>query len=90
MITLGTWSSPKVSGTRPPPCSAFSFTMIDDHHAVLFGGVQFDGGKKWTNDTYILDLKIMVSTCILTLLLYYTRSVQSSHSKQLQFHCMFK
>ena len=51
--------------------------MIDDHQAVLFGGFQSDGQLKWTNDTYILDLKIMVSTCIKTLLLYYTRKVQS-------------
>ena len=36
--------------------------MIDDHHAVLFGGVQSDGGEKLTNDTYILDLKIMASS----------------------------
>ena len=54
----GTWSSPNVSGTRPPPCAAFSFTMIDGHHAVLFGGYQTGIGK--SNDAFILDLTTMV------------------------------
>ena len=57
----GTWSSPAVSGERPPPCSAFTFTMIDDNHAVLFGGFQAPGPKE-TNDVYILDLARMVRT----------------------------
>ena len=39
--------------------------MIDDHHAVLFGGVQYYGGEKRINGIYILDLKIMVSTRIM-------------------------
>ena len=60
-----------MSGTRPPPCSDFSFTMIDDHHAVLFGGVQSDDKLKCTNDVYILDLKIMASTCTIILLYIY-------------------
>lgn len=55
----GKWSSPTVGGTRPPPCSYFTLTMIDDHHAVLFGGYQF--GRGMTNDAYILDLIRMVS-----------------------------
>ena len=54
----GIWSSPVISGTRPPPCSAFSFTMVDDYRVVLFGGNQ---GPKETNDVYILDLTRMAS-----------------------------
>ena len=54
----GTWSSPTVSGTRPPPCAGFSFTMIDGHHAVLFGGYQPGIGR--SNDAFILDLTTMV------------------------------
>ena len=52
----GTWSSPTLRGTRPPPCSSSSLTMIDDHRAVLFGG-------RSTKDVYILDLTGMV--CVL-------------------------
>ena len=54
---LGTWSSPVVSGTRPPPCDSFSLTMIDDHQAVMFGGIHSGGTS---NDVYILDLTRMV------------------------------
>ena len=56
-ITTGTWSSIVCTGTRPPPCSAFTLTMIDNHRAVLFGGWQ--GGHR-SNDAYILDMSIMV------------------------------
>ena len=55
----GTWSSPKVRGTRPPPCSDFSLTMIDDHCAVLFGGLQ-PPGPRAIKEVYILDLTGMV------------------------------
>ena len=55
----GTWSSPPITGTRPPPCADFSFTKIDEQHAVLFGG-QGQGGVV-TNNAYLIDLKRMVS-----------------------------
>ena len=45
-------------GTRPPPCIYFSFTMVDESHAVLFGGYSDSG---LTNDVYMLDLSRMVS-----------------------------
>ena len=53
----GKWSSPTISGTRPLPCNGFSFTWIDDHHAVLFGGRQHEGRN---NDVYIFDMTRMV------------------------------
>ena len=55
----GTWSSPPITGTRPPPCAYFSFTKIDEQHAVLFGGQ----GQRYviTNNAYLIDLKKMVS-----------------------------
>ena len=56
---IGTWSSPPITGTRPPPCAYFSFTKIDEQHAVLFGG-QGQGGHV-TNNAYLIDLKKMVS-----------------------------
>ena len=60
----GTWSSPKVSGTRPPPCSHFSLTMMDNDHVVLFGGVQ--SGWRKSSEVYILNLLRMVSCVELT------------------------
>ena len=58
-LSPGVWSSPAVSGTRPPPCAAFSLTMVDDHHAVMFGGRHHTGQRR--NDVYTLDLARMVS-----------------------------
>ena len=55
----GTWSSPPITGTRPPPCTQFSFTKIDEQHAVLFGGQGH--GRLVTNNAYLIDLKKMVS-----------------------------
>ena len=55
----GTWSSPTLRGTGPPPCTSFSLTMIDDRRAVLFGGLQ----PPATKEVYILDLTGMV--CVL-------------------------
>ena len=57
-LSPGVWSSPAVSGTRPPPCNAFSLTKVDDHHAVMFGG-NYSGQRR--NDVYTLDLARMVS-----------------------------
>ena len=57
---VGIWSSPTISGTRPPPCSHFTFTNINDHQAVMFGG-QTPGGTKM-NDIYLFDFEKMVST----------------------------
>ena len=56
MISSGTWSSITCTGTRPPPCAAFSLTMIDNHRAALFGGTQ----AGCINDAYTLDLATMV------------------------------
>ena len=54
----GTWSSPLMTGSRPPPCSDFSFTTVDNNRAVVFGG--FQPGRGHVNDVYILDFKDMV------------------------------
>ena len=53
-----------MTGTRPPPCRDFSFTMVDDSHAVLFGG--YNLGSRFINDVYMLDLSRMVSCVELT------------------------
>ena len=56
--SVGKWSIPTTTGPRPPPCSYFSFTAINGHQAVLFGGRQSDGR---INDCYLIDFASMVS-----------------------------
>ena len=53
ILNLGIWSSRQMKGERPPPCSVFSFTKIDQHRAVLFGGYQPDNGR--VNELYIFN-----------------------------------
>ena len=62
-LPLGSWSSPSVKGSRPPPCSDFSLTMIDEEHAVMFGGYSSSSG--WSADVYVLHLPTMVSDLLL-------------------------
>ena len=56
--TAGVWSCPATTGDRPPPCSALTFTAVDDRRAVLFGGYNEKQGQM--NDVFIIDLSIMV------------------------------
>ena len=57
LIFAGKWSSPLTTGSRPPPCSSFSFTSINNHQAVLFGGNQ--QGRR-VNDCFLIDFESMV------------------------------
>ena len=56
-FTAGVWSCSATTGERPPPCSDFTFTAIDDRRAVLFGGTNTEGCM---NDVYIIDFHTMV------------------------------
>ena len=56
--TAGVWSCPATTGKRPPPCSAFTFTAVDDRRAVVFGGRNIKQGRM--NDVYIIDFHTMV------------------------------
>ena len=69
LLFAGKWSSPPTTGRRPPPCSFFSFTAINDHQAVLFGGNQpqpptvFGGRSQQgsrVNDCFLMDFESMV------------------------------
>jgi len=51
------WSSPPTTGPRPPPSTQFSFTAINNHQAVLFGGRQPHGR---VNDCYLMNFESMV------------------------------
>ncbi|XP_064393791.1 kelch domain-containing protein 2-like [Halichondria panicea] len=57
----GVWSSPELRGERPPPCSSFTFTMVDQHRAVLFGGYQ-PGRDDRVNEVYLFDFRTMEVT----------------------------
>ena len=60
-ILPGTWSSPHISGTRPPPCDYFSSTKISPTQAIIFGG-------RYHNDfcdhIFLLDLTTMVRNIV--------------------------
>ena len=62
-----------MKGSRPPPCSYFSLTMIDEEHAVMFGG--YSGGSGYSADVYILYLPTMVSSLLLHITLIVCLSV---------------
>ena len=62
-LSLGSWSSPSVKGSRPPPCAGFSLTMIDEERAVMFGG--WNHKMKYFNDVYIVHMSTMVSCLLL-------------------------
>eukprot|EP00731_Ephydatia_muelleri_P031884 Em0023g391a len=47
------WISPMTTGPRPPPCAAFSFTKVDCHRVLLFGGRQVNAR---VNEIHILDM----------------------------------
>jgi len=56
------WSSPDMSGDRPPPCEKCTLTAIDPFTLLMFGGYT---GKKYFNDIYILDFAAMVCVCVM-------------------------
>ena len=58
LLSVAEWSSPLTTGPWPPPCSNFSFTAINHHMAVLFGGVQPEHDA--VDDVYIIDFQSMV------------------------------
>ena len=57
----GVWVAQSTTGERPPPQSCSTFTKIDSHRAVLFGG------SVGSNSTYVLDVDTWVqslSACV--------------------------
>ena len=61
-MAIGYWTIPDITGETPKPCAAASFTKVDQHTAVLFGGRQKEGRvndlailnmEKWVNNVYI-------------------------------------
>ncbi len=54
----GNWSVPEFRGERPPPCSNFTFTKVDQYRAVYFGGMV--AGGHMVNTLYLIDFRSMV------------------------------
>ena len=50
----GEWSSPAVTGTKPPPLTRFSFTKVDSRRAVVYGGLMEN--LLQSGDAYVLEL----------------------------------
>ena len=58
-------SLPTFTGTTPPPNSYFTFTAIDDHRALVFGGhVTLGRNDSRTDSLYLIDFNKMVSVGI--------------------------
>ena len=57
-VCAGVWSCPATTGDRPPPCSHFTFTAVDERRTVMFGG--FNTKEDKMNSVYIIDLLTMV------------------------------
>ena len=66
-MAIGCWSIPDTTGETPKPCGAVSFTKVDQHTAVLFGGRQKQGR---VNDLVILNMEKWVKKMIFTNKLY--------------------
>ena len=66
-----------MTGSSPPPVINFSLTMIDEEHAVMFGGCLYK--SIFSADVYILNLLTMVSYFLLTVLcvfIYLSKSIK--------------
>ena len=57
----GVWAVQMTTGESPPPLSRHTFTKIDYHRAVVFGGYT---GSSRLNDTYVLDMETWVWRCM--------------------------
>ena len=57
VLYIDVWSAPGTTGEKPPAMARHTFTKIDHHRAVAFGG-SLGGGKN--NDAYILDMETWV------------------------------
>uniref|UniRef100_A0A1X7TKJ2 Death domain-containing protein n=2 Tax=Amphimedon queenslandica TaxID=400682 RepID=A0A1X7TKJ2_AMPQE len=51
-LKTGEWTSPTVTGDRPPPIKIFTLTSVTNTTAILFGG---DTGHRKSNDVYIFE-----------------------------------
>lgn len=58
-VLTGVWSAQPTTGEKPPPLCDHTFTKIDQHRAVVFGG--WSGRNRCDiDDTYVLDMETWV------------------------------
>ena len=50
----GEWSSPRVTGQPPPPCSSFTLTPVGERRTALVGGII--GSEAVSDDLLIVEL----------------------------------
>ena len=53
LLFLGEWTSPTVTGDRPPPIDSFTLTSMTNTTAILFGG--HIGAGRFSNDVYVFE-----------------------------------
>ena len=53
-IFVESWSSQATNGEVPPPMDGHTFTKINNHSAVVFGGYS---ESRNSNDAYLLDMQ---------------------------------
>ena len=63
-VPAGVWAVQRTTGESPPPLSWHTFTKIDHHRAVVFGGYRYLQGDIYLNDTYVLDMETWVWKCM--------------------------
>lgn len=61
------WTLQATTGLSPPALYGHTFTMIDHHRAVVFGGLGY-GQLGYVNKTYLLDMDtwvwyLLINTC---------------------------
>ena len=59
-VPAGVWAVQMTTGESPPALSWHTFTKIDHHRAVVFGG----SSGSFTNETYVLDMETWVWQCM--------------------------
>ena len=66
LALLGKWTSPTVTGERPPPGSGFTVTHVGKNKAILYGGYYPQHGG-CLSDIYMIEMtaETVVSNTIL-------------------------
>ena len=59
-VHAGVWTEQPTAGRKPPALRDHTFTKIDNHRAVVFGGDTESLMGSRTNDTYVLDMETWV------------------------------
>ena len=60
-VPAGVWAVQRTTGESPPPLALHTFTKIDHHRAVVFGGYN---GNSRENKAYVLDMETWVWRCM--------------------------